>query len=471
MTFIKNASRHLASGSALLATITLVGCISADPLPDRNQTARLTDGRTGSDLQLEEAWKQSYDTPSDAWNGIDALTIETAITVTLQNDPGLRLELAKVAEVRADLAQASLPPNPVIGFAVGAPIDGGGGAPAMIELMQQLSWLWTMDDQIDLQDERLAATILAAAQRTVDRATEVRTAFARALAARDLINIETDYIQTTSATFDLVNALARVGELPPVDVDRALIDHRSAEADRTDAIRELRNRKFELLRLMGWPDQNTEWVLNGALEDAQIKIIPEEDETIERALTVRLDIAASQRRIDSAEAEARLAGLSRIPEVTVGLGWKRNFGNREALNPGAMITVPILDDGYARIAKAAARLEAAHLASVIVVENVIEEVRLALNQWLQAREQVEAYDIGLVGSARTVVRRSESAFKAGAVNATELLLTQRRLISLERRLLEERLDADIAWIKLENAVGGSFELPLETPHVQVEKNS
>ncbi len=69
-----------------------------------------------------------------------------------------------------------------------------------------------------------------------------------------------------------------------------------------------------------------------------------------------------------------------------------------------MITVPILDDGYARIAKAAARLEAAHLASVIVVENVIEEVRLALNQWLQAREQVEAYDIGLVGAARTVVQ-------------------------------------------------------------------
>ncbi len=29
----------------------------------------------------------------------------------------------------------------------------------------------------------------------------------------------------------------------------------------------------------------------------------------------------------------------------------------------------------------------------------------------------------------------------------------------------------IAWIKLENAVGGSFELPLETPDVQVEKNS
>jgi outer membrane protein TolC len=138
--------------------------------------------------------------------------------------------------------------------------------------------------------------------------------------------------------------------------------------------------------------------------------------------------------------------------------------------PGATISIPVLDNGYAHIAKASARLEAAHLALAIIEENVVEEVRLNLNHWQQAREQVEAYDIGLVGSARTVVRRSESAFKAGAVNATELLLTQRRLISLERRLLEERLDSDLAWIKLENAVGGSFELPLEAPVVQVEKN-
>ena len=470
MSFIKTAFGHVSLTLALTIIIMMAGCLSANPLPDRNRTAQLTEGRTGSDLNLEDAWADGYQTPSEAWDGVMPLTIETAITVTLQNDPDLRFELVKVAEARADLAQASLPPNPVVGFGIGTAIDGGGGAPAMLEVMQQLTWLWTMNDQIERQDERLAATILSAAQRTVDRAMEVRTTFARALAARDLIEIETDYIQTTSGTYDLVKVLAEVGELPPVDVDRALIDHRSAEADRTDAVRELRNRKLELLRLMGWPKQNTQWKLQGDLEDGQRKGVPDEDDTIQRALTVRLDIAATRRRIDAAEAEARLAGLSRIPEVGVGLGWKRNFSSREALQPGASISIPILDDGYAQIAKASARLEASHLALTIIEENVVEEVRLNLNRWLQAREQVEAYDIGLVGSAREVVRRSESAFKAGAVNATELLLTQRRLISLERRLLEERLDSDLAWIKLENAVGGSFELPLEAPVVQVEKN-
>ena len=255
MTFIKSATRHLITASGVLATIVLVGCISANPLPDRNQTARLADGRTGSDVPIQDAWALDFSQASEAWDGIAPLTMDTAITVTLQNDPDLRLELTRVAQARADLAQSSLPPNPVIGIAIGAPIDGGGGAPAMVELMQQLTWLWTMDDRIDLQDERLASAILSAAQRTVDRASEVRTAFARALAARDLIEIETAYIETTAGTYELVKALAEVGELPMVDVDRALIDHRSAEADRIDARRELRNRKFELLRLMGWPDQ------------------------------------------------------------------------------------------------------------------------------------------------------------------------------------------------------------------------
>ena len=197
MTFIKSATRHLITASGVLATIVLVGCISANPLPDRNQTARLADGRTGSDLPIQDAWALDFSQASEAWDGIAPLTMDTAITVTLQNDPDLRLELTRVAQARADLAQSSLPPNPVIGVAIGAPIDGGGGAPAMVELMQQLTWLWTMDDRIDLQDERLASAILSAAQRTVDRASEVRTAFARALAARDLIEIETAYIETT----------------------------------------------------------------------------------------------------------------------------------------------------------------------------------------------------------------------------------------------------------------------------------
>ena len=471
MNFIKNATRHLITTSCMLATITLVGCISANPLPDRTQAARLVDGRTGSDTPAQNAWELDFLKPSDAWDGLAPLTMEIAITVTLQNDPDLRLELTRVAEARAALAQSSLPPNPVIGVALGAPIDGGGGTPAMVELMQQLTWLWTMEDRIELQDERLAATILSAAQRTVDRASEVRSAFARALAARDLIEIETAYIATTAGTYELVKALADAGELPMVDVDRALIDQRSAEADRIDAARELSNRKFELLRLMGWPDQSTRWTLSGELEDEQESRIPDEEETILRALTVRLDIEANRRRIEAAEADARLAGLSRIPEVGIGLGWRRNLSDRQAITPGATISIPILDDGYARVAGASARLEAAHLALAVAEENAVEEVRLSLNQWLQAREQVEAYDMGLVRAARTVVRRSESAFKAGAVNATELLLTQRRLITLERRLLEERLDSDLAWIKLENAVGGSFELPLETPQARVEKNS
>ena len=470
MSLTRKALGWVITGCALLTCLMQAGCLSANPVPDRTRTAELTDGRTGSDRKTRTLWNQDVADVSDAWDGITPLSIQTAITVALQNDPDLRLELARVAEARADLAQSSLPPNPVLGFGIGAAIDAGGGTPAMIEVMQQLTWLWTMSDRIDVQDQRLASTILSAAHRTVERATAVRAAFARAVAARDLIEIETAYIRTTSGTFDLVGALAGVGESPRVDVDRALIDHRSAEADRRDAVRALRNRKIELLRLMGWPDQSTEWALEGTLEGTRRNAVPDEGETVARALTVRLDIAAGRRDIDAAEAEARLAGLSRIPEVGVGLGWRRFVSDRQIVQPGMTVSIPVLDDGHARIARASARLEAAHLGLAILEENVVEEVRLSLNEWLQAREQVEAYDIGLVRSAREVVRRSESAFKAGSVNATELLLTQRRLITLERRLLMERLAADLAWIRLEHAVGGSFDLPLEAPVVHVEKN-
>ena len=45
------------------------------------------------------------------------------------------------------------------------------------------------------------------------------------------------------------------------------------------------------------------------------------------------------------------------------------------------------------------------------------------------------------------------------------------MIDVEVELLNEQLQASLAWIDLENAVGGSFDLPLERPVVEPEEQS
>jgi cobalt-zinc-cadmium efflux system outer membrane protein len=456
--------------TALTLLAGLPGCIAPDPGPAIDRTGRLADGRTGASETMAETWAKPFTDRSGLWNGSSPLDRDTAVQIALRNDPELRRQLALVAERQAELAQSSLPPNPAIGFGLGIPIDGMSGAPAMVELMQQLTWIWTMNDRIDVADRNLQAMILDAARTAVDRASDVRSTFANLLHAQKLVILRSDFVETTGSSLELASALARSGELASLEVERTRIDHHAAEAALESTRRATRGRKLELLRAIGWPEHATDFTASGELTTTGA-IDPTETEVIERAAIVRLDVAAAEQRVLATEANARLEGWRRLPEVGLGIGLKENTGQRKALVPGATVTIPILDDGDAAIARADARVEAARMEAVIIREDAIKQARSALNEWHRARRQVDLYEDGLVASARDVVTRSEHAFEAGVTDATELLLTQRRMIQLEIELLGERLLASLAWVNLENAVGGSFELPLERPRAEREEQS
>lgn len=449
-----------------LATI-LTGCISAAPDPALEETALLSDGRIESTITPEQAWSRPFTDRTGLWDGAAPLDLETALSVSLRNDPELRRQLARVAERQADLSQSSLPPNPVVGFGIGIATDGLSGAPAMVQLMQQLTWLWTRADRIDAADRRLRATILDAAATAVAHSTELRRSFADLQHAIEVVGLRESYVETTATTLELVATLVEAGELPRLETDRAVIDHRAAEAQLARDRREVRTRKLELLRHMGWPEHDTSFEVAGDLDAMHAGEIPTETEVVERAVINRLDVAAADQRVLAAEADARLQGWKRMPEVGAGLDWRRSFSDRNAVVPGLSISIPLLDDGSAAIARAVAGLEAARIEATVVREDAISQVRTARNRLLQARQQMALYEDGLVASARDVVRRSEGSFRAGIIDATELLLAQQRMIRLELDLAVERLRAALALVDLEDAVGGSFDLPLERPEVRM----
>ena len=469
----KNTSiRHLITATWLSAVpVILSGCYTANPQSDFDQTALLAEDRTGVGVSLKEAWATPFEERSEAWDGIEPLGLESSIIVALSNDPELRRQLSLVARKRAELAQASLPPNPRVVFQFGAPLDAAGGSPGMVQLLQQLTWLWTMGDRIDREDEELQAMILDAARITVVRAAQVRVAYTEAAYFRDIIELRRAYVKTTRTTLDLVSALVEAGEVPEVNQERAAIDQHVAEAALANSLRQLRGEKLQLLRLMGWPGHGTSWELASPLMQGPTEDIPTESQIVRRALEVRLDVAATQRIIQAAEAELRLAGFTRLPQVEYRISWNRNFGDRPGLFNGSSVTLPIIDTGYAHIAKAMAELETAMLDAAILRQDVILETRTALNSWFQAEEQLQLFDETLVLESERVVESSELEFKAGSVDSTELLLTQQQMIEQQLEMLLHMRQSSLAWISLETAVGGSFDIPLEEPEVFVETKS
>ena len=130
---------------------------------------------------------------------------------------------------------------------------------------------------------------------------------------------------------------------------------------------------------------------------------------------------------------------------------------------GGSVSIPVLDTGSARVAGAAAQQEQVDLSLAILRQEAIAEARTALNEWLRGREQLRIYREDLVPPSKKVVQALLASDRSGEAFVNDLLLSQRRTISLQRLMVKQMLTGAIAWIKLETAVGGSLQLPLEEP--------
>jgi len=443
------------------------GCISANPAPDIAQTAALADDRKGVDDELEDLWAKPWQDQAAGWNGSTPLGIDAAVQVALRNDPALRRNLAQVAGARANLSQVSLPLNPVINMAFGAAIDGMVGAPLFVQMIQQLTWFWTLSDRIDEGGALLGASIFEAAHRVVTTAARVRITFSRAMCMERLIELNAAYVQTTAKTQQKIERLSHWGGASSVDVERARMDSNRARADHADAMRMYRSQQLELLRLMGRPEVRTDWSMSGNLAATLAYAPPNESEVELRAATVRLDLAAAEKASTAAEARSRVANWTRFPQVSLATGYRQNFKGREAWMTGGSVSIPILDTGSARIAGAEAQVDQADLSVAVLRQQAIAEARTALNEWLRGREQLRIYREDLVPPAKHVVQALLATDQTGEAFVNDLLLSQRRMISLERLMVQQMLIGAIAWIKLETAVGGSLQLPLAKPEVVV----
>jgi cobalt-zinc-cadmium efflux system outer membrane protein len=431
-----------------------VGCSSLNPANDIDQAADLATRRLG--VNATAAWSEPLATPSRQWNGTDPLTAEAALLVAIQNDPSIRIALARIAERRADFVQSELPPNPTIGFGIGVATDGLAGAPAFVQGLQALTWLWTRPDRMAVAEAALRESVLAAGTATVDLAEHIASDHARVLAAQDLLKFDEQNLAIAEQSLQILTRRLEVGESAPLDLDRAEIIVHTARNAITSSARSLEQAKLDLLAGIGWSGHGTDWT---AAAPAGVQEPPVGDDLAlcELAASQRLDLAAARIVVEQELAGLALAGARRIPDVSFTFGWQRNFNDRKAVKPGASMTIPIFDNGDPAIAKATARIDAARLQWIDLANRIEHDVRAAGSRWREAAAQSTVTDLDLLPAARSALQRSRAAFAEGAVDLTALLLAQERLIAARRVLVIQRLAEIEALIALRAAVGGTFE--------------
>ena len=180
----------------------------------------------------------------------------------------------------------------------------------------------------------------------------------------------------------------------------------------------------------------------------------------QRALAVREDYRAEQRRIEQYRLEQRAAQRLRFPEPILNAGLKRaEIGERGMANGpvvGVTVPLPLFNKGREEVARYAAEQERASARLEVIARQIRGAVEGTV-QALEMRQRVrDEYRRQLAETGPELIRIATVAYQEGEVGILQLLDALRTQHQAQLRLVEIQAAVKEAQIELERVIGEEF---------------
>lgn len=411
------------------------------------------------------AWGPSVAAEGGASNRIDALTLDKAIGLALQENPALRASGARVEAAVGRAYQAKLWTNPELEVnAEDWPVSGGRGfsdAKQTIGIAQTLPYPGKkpLDRRIGRSGVRLSEAELSL--RRVEVVRDVKAAFFQVLATERLVGVEEDLVKVAEASASAAEKRVSAGAAPDQELLRAEILLEQAKSDLAGLRRELATARRTLAQAMGRPDLG-ETAVSGSLAERGSEGLLEQKP--EEWMAKHPSVLAARANQDRAELELRRARLEPYPDVKVGVaGGRIGETDESIIQMGFSLALPIIDRGKGKKQETQANVTAAEAELASVEQRLWREWSVATQRLRVASAQAESYRVKILPKADEALRLVRMGFEEGKFGFIDLLDTQRTTAEVRLAYQQKLLELNLAQAELEALMAPTIETkPAET---------
>ena len=353
---------------------------------------------------------------------------EGAVEIALLKNADLQARFEDLGIARAQLVDASLPPNIELDGDVGSFADGRRsdfGFAATTDLTRLL----LLPMRRGVAAAGLDAVRIETGGAALEFAYEVRNAFYDYQAAEQLLELDRTVLEAAAASYDTAQRLYDAGNITALELanDRAFYEQTRSEAALAEAA--ALSRREGLNVWMGLSGHDTGWQLAGRLAEPEHEAELPDVRTLEaRAIEDSLDLLGLEYRYT---ASARRANLARAEGLLPSLRAGAQVGREESLRqtgPVVSFEVPLFNHGQARVEEARAqmrRLEQQYLARAVRIRAA---VRAARNELVIATRRVAHYQDVLLPLWEQIINETQRQYNAMQVGVFELLLARREQV-------------------------------------------
>lgn len=317
---------------------------------------------------------------------------------------------------------------------------------------------WQISQPLDLSgrrglreaaaEHRLHASKADNAARRATLAAELRSAFHDSLRRQEGVRAIADWAGRFAAIDDIVDKLARAGEVAGYDRRRLARERLSAEARLAEARADLERSRARLSALVG----------RELGDDLQGRLLPEPPPplpALQAKLAQRPEFAALTARAEAAQAD-NAAAQRQFPELSVGIGGKR-IEDGPGRNNGNLLTLsfalPLFDRQQAADRRSAAEALATRAELSLARQQAEGELTGLHRQSAQLIAAATRYRNEAVAPSADLVRIAETAYRAGESGVLELLDAYKGALDAELTALDLEAKARGARIELDQLTG------------------
>lgn len=392
----------------------------------------------------------------------DYVSLESATEQFLRKNLSVEAARLEVGVAEAERIGARLRPRPgLTASAENLRISGATPAGRLQEFGVTVAQPIELGNRKELRMEVAERTVSISEARLTDvlrrQLFDLKRTYYESVLGRALLGIEQEnrdnfegLVQFNKARFE--EGYIAEGDLLKVRLERIKFDFAVANAELA-----FRTTKIRLLELIGEPDFE-----RAAKVDVTSRLqMPPVDLNLvqlrEAALANRPEVKVAEAEVALAESTVKLERSRARGEVTPYVGYKR-VGVDNTVLAGVTVPLPFGNRNQSGIARAVAEQKVAETNLRFVRNRTLANVEAAFRAYETAREQVRAYEAGLLKQADESREIQLAAYQEGVAELITLIEAQKTRTEIRANYYRAIFDYYISIFQLELATGSDFKL-------------
>ncbi len=383
------------------------------------------------------------------------LTADTAVQIALLNNQSLQAVLESWGIAKAEFNKTRFPENPVFGASVRFPRENEPHNNTEFTIEQDFLSFVLFPLKSNLAGAELNRAELQMTKEVLDLAFEVKSAVYEIQGDLTIFSMRQRVLEQAEASQELAKRQFEAGNINQLGYANEQSLYEDTKLEYLKAEADLKLKKENLNRLMGFGGEDVSWEIKDELQEIQVSE-PSLEELLSLGMSKRLDLLIARKNVEVLNHGLSLSRLGVLGHPEVGVSTEKDVNGSRVTGPIIKTEVPVYDLGQTEVSRSRAKLREAELKLKALENNVRSEIKQKRDHLLAIRTLIEGYKKSIIPVREKITEETQKLYNYMLLGNYDLILAKQNEILANKEYIESLKEYWVARSDLEKAISSKL---------------